>query len=169
MRQEVESELGLSRRQEPADAVPAEPAAAPATPPEEERAAPTAQPVSPPEEDWFAPAGAEQPAEEDWFRAPAAEGAAAPEDDWFAPAGDQTAPRSGGAGLDLDALFDDLFAAAERPAAETPPTDWDISAGTVPEEVPEPEPEVDEEADAELEALPLVYEVTLDQLMEMAG
>ena len=52
------------------------------------------------------------------------------------------------------------------PAAEAP-AGWDIPAEPAHGEGfgPEPEPE----PDAELEALPLVYEVTLEQLMKLVG
>lgn len=171
VRQEVESELAGSGRavSDTAPSAP-EPTEAPAAP----SSAPETWPVPTPVQDIRpAPATPAAPAGEDWFTAAApagpdwsASGASSAGEDWFAPAA-QSAQSS------LDAMFDTLFRSEPLSTAET----WAASRPQ-PEPVPEPEPEPEEllpiggaaapEAEAfEEEPLPLVFEVTLEQLMAM--
>lgn len=168
VRQEVESELAGSGRAVSGTAPSApEPTEAPAAP----SSAPEAWPVPTPAQDVLPTPAA--PAEEDWFAAavPAgpdwsASGASSAGEDWFAPAA-QSAQSS------LDAMFDTLFRSEPLSTAET----WAASRPQpepVPEPVPEPEelPPVGESAAPEAESfeeepLPLVFEVTLEQLMAM--
>ena len=166
VRQEVESELGTAHHRDPEPASAASPAPASAPPAFET-------------EDWFAPAAVDSQ-EEDWFAAPPPQESPFPEEDWFAPAPassgpggeaqeelleeDWSAPPAGGSGGDLDTLFERLFAASqsggeeeEQPDQSPAPTEEQTPVGELPEEeIPLPE-------------LPLVYEVTLKQLMAMTG
>ena len=153
VRQEVESELGTAHHRDPEPASAASPAPASAPPAFETEdwfAAPPPQESPFPEEDWFAPAPASSgpggEAQEELL-----------EEDW-------SAPPAGGSGGDLDTLFERLFAASqsggeeeEQPDQSPAPTEEQTPVGELPEEeIPLPE-------------LPLVYEVTLKQLMAMTG
>ena len=166
VRQEVESELGTAYRRDPEPASAASPAPASAPPAFET-------------EDWFAPAAVDSQ-EEDWFAAPPPQESPFPEEDWFAPAPassgpggeaqeelleeDWSAPPAGGSGGDLDTLFERLFAASQPGGEE----EEQPVQSPVPTEEQTPAEELSEE-EIPLPELPLVYEVTLKQLMAMTG
>lgn len=157
VRQEVENELGGQKDHEPSNPpVPHEPGPLPAV----QENWTVSAPDQPPEQDWFAPSPQPVPAldQTDWFQP----NASAPEEDWFA--------ASSGQDANLDSMFDDLFAAhLEEWTAESQPEEE--------EELPQEEDlfqqdeeqeYLDEEALEEVpEEVPLVYEVTLEQLMAM--
>ena len=192
VRQEVENELGSANRAEvsapAAEAWTAPSAPAPAAeewtapsapaPAAEEWTVPSTQ--APMAGEWAAPAAdapaagewtapaASVPGTEDWF-APVKSPLAA--DDWFAPpasapAGDDwLAAGTAGEPDPLDAMFEDLLASRQAQAAEDAAAEEEARAAAEPEEegylAEQPEDEADEEP------LPLVYEVTLEQLMAM--
>lgn len=184
VRQEVESELGGQARGE-APATRPEETPTPAPVPASEdwltsaaQAIPTtpAAPAAPTQDDWFAPVTPAAPAQDDWF-VPAVPAAPAASDDWFAPAAKAEA---GG----MDSFFEKLFeerASAEAETLETPETQPSAMPGPQPEpevvstseeaptteEIPTSQPLPPEEAAPEEEPLPLVFEVTLEQLMAM--
>lgn len=161
VRQEVESELGGQNRQAPVSPPAPESVPQPEVTPQPEVVPTTAFPAS---EDWFAPAPIPAPAQDDWF-APGKEVAG---DDWFAPVKEPSESS-------LDSMFDKLFKDLPTPQAELQ---------TQPEPAPQPEPDLPpawepalpeepeeavsvSEEKAEEEPLPLVFEVTLEQLMAM--
>ena len=121
------------------------------------------------EEKWSAaPAPEKGPLpEEDWF-APVPASAGAGEEDWFAPAGeapveeDWSNPPADGSGSELDTLFDRLFAANQ---ADSVGEEEQFVQDPVPSEEETPTEEIQEETPSQ--ELPLVYEVTLEQLMAM--
>ena len=188
VRQEVESELGTARRPDAAPAAPS--SAAPSDPLGEDWFAPASSPASSQEEDGFAappPERASSP-REDWF-APSQAAAAFGEEDWFAPPPerspssgeertfpaqsqfpeeDWSAPPSDGSGAELDELFDRLFAASQDHSAWEEPQEEPPAPASLPPDLEEPAEDLAEEAEEAAPDLPLVYEVTLEQLMAMA-
>jgi len=174
VRQEVENELGLQPKAAPISSETVPVAAAPFAAGSDESptatlddwfrgsAEPTASPIpdspSVAASNWYAPA-AKAPAEDDWY----SDSADGSDTDWF------SAPSKSD---NLDSLFDDLFASRISVKEPEPEPESAMAAfsfadiqltsetDTHPEE-PLPEPEAPEE-------LPLVYEVTLEELMAMA-
>ena len=168
VRQEVESELGMARR-DTETAAPS-PVSAPPASGTEDWVSPV--PADSQEEDWFAaPPPQESPfPEEDWFApVPASSGPGG--EDWFAPAQepppeeDWAAPHADGSGGDLDTLFDRLFAANQADGGEE---DAQPDLASAPSEEQTPAEDLPDE-ETPLQELPLVYEVTLEQLMAMTG
>ena len=168
VRQEVESELGMARR-DTETAAPS-PVSAPPASGTEDWVSPV--PADSQEEDWFAaPPPQESPfPEEDWFApVPASSGPGG--EDWFAPAQepppeeDWAAPHADGSGGDLDTLFDRLFAANQADGGEE---DAQPDLASAPSEEQTPAKDLPDE-ETPLQELPLVYEVTLEQLMAMTG
>lgn len=157
VRQEVENELGTAGRRDPEPSVPT-PAPAPSALGEEERISFAPISTVPPEEDWFsAPPPAKAPIpEEDWFTSSPSP-TASQEEDWSAPSAED--PVS-----DLDALFDRLFAANQSGTEEEEPVQ-----DTAPSQEVGPVCALQEEEKTPVQELPLVYEVTLEQLMAMTG
>lgn len=181
VRQEVENELGVQGRESPTSGAefrqpPQQEASTPVPPAQEVWSAPAtpatpAAPVvptapAPPQEEWSAPA-----AQEDWFSAAPASSS----DDWF------SAPAAESPQSSLDAMFDKLF--EDLPSVEPKPfTQAEPEPLPVPEaetrEEPEPqspaadsffpkEPETGAAAEENAEVPPLVFEVTLEQLMAL--
>ena len=178
VRQEVESELGTVHRQK-TEPVSSSPAAVSPVLADEDWSAPSPVSLA---EDWFAPASA-APQEEKWSAAPAPEKGPLPEEDWFAPvpasvgAGEEdwfasageapveedwSNPPADGSGSELDTLFDRLFAANQ---ADSVGEEEQFVQDPVPGEEETPTEEIREETPSQ--ELPLVYEVTLEQLMAM--